>query len=46
MRGKQNETRNVVQFNTQMQPQKFQICAKIELTKTVDEKPSIFWLII
>ena len=38
MRGKQNQNQNAIRLNTQLQPQKAQFCAAIELTKPVDEE--------
>ena len=38
MRGKQNQIQNAIRLNTQLQPQKAQLCAAIELTKPVYEE--------
>ena len=38
MRGKQKQIQNAIRFNTQLQPQKAQFCATIELTKPLDEE--------
>ena len=40
MRGKQNQIQNAIRLNTQLQPQKAQFCAAIELTKPVDKESS------